>query len=460
MSNEFEAVRDKLNSVGPGFCLAKWYQVTIHLQNGMTHSCHHPYTHKVSLEELKNDSSALHNTNLKKSLRKEMLNGHRPKECQFCWKTEDSHPDNLSDRYFKSNEFIDKFDETLKLPWDESVSPTYVEVSFGNECNFKCAYCAPHISSGLMSEYQTSGHYKTIPEWNLDKLKKDGHYPISKNEENPYIDAFWKWWPEVSKGLKTFRITGGEPLINSNTFKFLDELLLRPYPDLELAINSNLDIPEVFFEKFLQKMEYILENNLIKSFTLYTSLDTHGKNGEFIRFGMKYENVIKNCETFLKRIPKAQLSFMTTYNAFSVINFDKYLHDVLEFKRRFRHRDGSRRVLLDIVLLRNPPFLSVFVLPKSFLTYVQRDIDFMKEHPDLFFLEELAKMERIYSGIVSGQYESKQDAMRGTLYLFLQEYQEKKKIRFLDYCPEYKKFYDLCKMGYFIHFPQQDQDKK
>ena len=66
MSRIHEVMKQKLDEVGCGFCLAKWTQVTIHLQNGHTHSCHHPKTHKVPLEELEKNPSALHNTEYKK----------------------------------------------------------------------------------------------------------------------------------------------------------------------------------------------------------------------------------------------------------------------------------------------------------------------------------------------------------------------------------------------------------
>ena len=49
----YEEVKNTLDNVGKGMCLAKWTQVTMHLHNGTTHSCHHPTTHKVPLEELK-----------------------------------------------------------------------------------------------------------------------------------------------------------------------------------------------------------------------------------------------------------------------------------------------------------------------------------------------------------------------------------------------------------------------
>ena len=50
--NRLIEVNKKINKVGPGFCLAKWTQVTIHLQTGRTHSCHHPTTHKLKLNEI------------------------------------------------------------------------------------------------------------------------------------------------------------------------------------------------------------------------------------------------------------------------------------------------------------------------------------------------------------------------------------------------------------------------
>ena len=68
--SDFNEVKKQLNDVGCGFCLAKWTQVTIHLLNGTTHSCHHPIPHKIPLEEIKNNPKALHNTNFKKQQRK------------------------------------------------------------------------------------------------------------------------------------------------------------------------------------------------------------------------------------------------------------------------------------------------------------------------------------------------------------------------------------------------------
>ena len=134
-------MRKDLNSVGCGMCLAKWTQVTMHLHLGHTHSCHHPSTHKIPLDELKVNPTALHNTQFKKERRKEMLDGKRPDECDYCWNVEDSS-DRFSDRVLKSRSewSYPHFKEIVKMNPQENYNPKYVEVSFSNACNFKCSY--------------------------------------------------------------------------------------------------------------------------------------------------------------------------------------------------------------------------------------------------------------------------------------------------------------------------------
>ena len=99
-----DTAKEKLDTVSPSFCLAKWNQVSILLQTGQTHSCHHPSPHVVPREEVIKNPSALHNTEFKKLQRKTMLQGGRPKECDYCWNVEDANSDSFSDRHLKSGE--------------------------------------------------------------------------------------------------------------------------------------------------------------------------------------------------------------------------------------------------------------------------------------------------------------------------------------------------------------------
>jgi len=187
-------VKEKLDKVGCGFCLAKWTQVTIHLDKGLTHSCHHPAPHKIPLREIQRDPSALHNTRFKKAKRREMLSGKRPEECNYCWNVEDNS-DSYSDRVFKSSEewSISEYDKIVNSNYKDNINPKYVEVSFSNTCNFACAYCGPQFSSKWVEEIEKHGPYNTSTSYNqIESLKKKGEMPYKHSEENPYVEAFWK----------------------------------------------------------------------------------------------------------------------------------------------------------------------------------------------------------------------------------------------------------------------------
>ena len=188
----FENTRNKLNTVGCGFCLAKWTQVTMHLHNGTTHSCHHPKPHKIPLEEILENPTALHNTKFKKEIRKEMLDDKKPDECDYCWNIENASYA-FSDRTLKSSEpwSAPYLEDILKSGWKKNYNPKYVEVSFSNTCNFKCSYCGPQYSSKWMEEINTHGPYKTSTNYNdIEWFKKEDTMPYLSSENNPYVDAF------------------------------------------------------------------------------------------------------------------------------------------------------------------------------------------------------------------------------------------------------------------------------
>src|SRR6056300_2121617 len=76
-----EKAKEKLLSISPTMCLAKWNQVSLHLPTGLTNSCYHPPLHKMDAEQVKHNPAALHNTAEKLQQRDQMLKGERPDGC-------------------------------------------------------------------------------------------------------------------------------------------------------------------------------------------------------------------------------------------------------------------------------------------------------------------------------------------------------------------------------------------
>lgn len=438
-----------LDRTGPGMCLAKWLQVTLHLQNGHTHSCHHPNTHKIPLEEIAEDPGALHNTKFKKEQRKTMITGGRPDECHYCWNIEDNAPEDsdvFSDRIYKSTDAYagqEQYFNVMYAGWERDIKPTYLEVSFSHACNFKCAYCGPHISSKWMEEIEKFGGYPTSRSYNnLEHTKYQDKMPIPLKEENPYVDAFWKWWPEVYPTLHTFRITGGEPLMSKDTFKVLDYIIENPNPKLELAINSNCVLPDKLFDKFLEKIKIIQDNKCVKKFTLYTSAEAYGAKAEYIRHGMDYTIWVDSCNKFLEQIPTANFSIMSTYNALSVTSYIEFLKDVLIMK--LKHYNDQRSISLDIPYLDNPVWMSIRILPIEYCKEILKQVEFMKSnHCDGkgFQNFEVKKLERLQYLINNEQdIDNLKDFVA-----FFDEHDRRRNTDFLATFPELTELYNYCK---------------
>ena len=462
MSDEnrlIERAKIKVNQVSPSFCLAKWLQSTIHLQTGMTHSCHHPAPHKIPLNEIKRNPSALHNTMFKKMKRKEMQKGIRPKECDYCWKVEDANPDSFSDRHMKSHEHwaLPHLDKVKRLHFREDVNPTYLEISFSNACNMQCSYCGPQFSSKWMEEIENKGAYPTSTRFNnLENLKRTNTMPIPHREENPYVEAFWEWWPELYRSLDTFRITGGEPLLSRDTFKVLDYIIDNPNPNknLNLSINSNLMVPDSMYEKFIEKLNIITDNNLVKHFVLFTSVDTHGEQANYIRNGMDYDIWLKRVHNLFKVNKKIHMNFMTTFNALSLPRFDLLLKDIYDIKQEYKHANrfyiGS--CVLDIAYLRWPPHQQVKILPQEWSKKILEYADLMdgiygeEQNPayTAFYDFEVEKMKRLYDWMIEPVEESWLIQNRKDFYSYFTEHDKRRGTDFCKTFPELEEFYNQC----------------
>jgi hypothetical protein len=225
-------------------------------------------------------------------------------------------------------------------------------------------------------------------------------------------------------------------------------------PELTIAINSNLSVPKATFDKFINEIKYINENKLVKEFQLFTSIDTHGKNAEFIRFGLNYNELMANAKIFLEEIKDSELIFMCAYNAFSVLNFRKLLIDILKLKNQYFDASRRTRVTLDIPYLQEPAFLSCYVLTRDFIPVIKKDVLFLKENAfnkngkEIIYQTEISKLERIVAWLESIEESEHRRNSRRELFKFLKEYTHRKKIVMKDYVPEYLPFINECKRLY------------
>jgi MoaA/NifB/PqqE/SkfB family radical SAM enzyme len=457
MSYETQRIKDiKVvveKEAGPTFCLAKWHHVTMYLQSGETHSCYHPRPHKIPLHELEDNPSALHNTWEKKMERKLMLEGGKPEGCQYCWNIEAMGPDYISDRHIRNGSIFteERFEQTAKGSYEQNINPEYLEINFGNECNFKCGYCHPKYSTRFYQEIKEHGPVTSVKNHRCDI---DWMKLYQREEENPYVDAFWKWWPELRKTLNIMRITGGEPTMHRSTYMVLDEIEKDPMPWLELNINSNLGTKTALVEKMSKAVRKLSDENKIRSFKLFSSIDTWGPRAEYTRTGLDLELWEKNLHTYLS-ITNSPVTFMITFNLFSVTSFTLLLEKILEWRNMYDWYDDpvnpQHRIRFDTPYLREPLQYDMNILPKEeFMPYMEKALKFMEENVDdksskKFSVIEFEKFKRVVDYMRDTVYtEDKLVEGRRDFYNWFNELDERRETDMLSIFPELLNFYRLC----------------
>jgi organic radical activating enzyme len=454
LHNRIKLVIPIINEVSPSFCLAKWYHTTLYLQTGETHSCYHPPPHKIDVKDIKKNPSALHNTLAKKIERQEMLTGVQTKGCQYCWNVENLGGDHLSDRHLRSAAIYtdERFDAASKGAWDQNINPEYVEISFGNECNFKCGYCHPKASSRFYNEIKQHGPVETVKNHrcDIDWLKI-----YEREEDNPYVDAWWQWWPKMRKDLTILRITGGEPLMHTSTWKLLDSVQEDPVPWLEVNINSNLGVKPALVDKMVEKVNLALDNKNIKSFKLFTSIDTWGPRAEYIRTGLDLSIWERNLDTYLTQTGQP-ISFMITFNILSVTTFKELLKKILEWRGKYNQYNKTanpQMIRFDTPYLKEPLQYDMNILPKAqFMMYMEDNLKFMKDNLDdndlsKFTTVEYEKFRRVVDYMRNTEYsEEVLEEGRKDFYNWFTALDDRRGTDFLKTFPELKEFYEECEM--------------
>lgn len=433
--------------LGPALCLAKWKQVSLHLQTGMNNSCYHPPLHSIDPVAIAQNPGALHNTEHKKQQRVIMLRDQRPAECQYCWNMEDLGE--LSDRHYRSGEpwaAVD-FEQIRNSTGQETdVIPAYVEVNFNNACNLRCSYCSPQYSSSWAEEANRHGAYPTsTPHNSPDYFAHGNRRPIPAREANPYVEAFWQWWPTLYPRLRHFRMTGGEPLMDKNTYRVFDYVLEHPHPELHLDVTSNFSVEPELFERYLTYVKKLCDTN-IDHFMQYVSLDSGiARQAEYIRDGLDFARLETYVNRYLDEAPyRNSLTFIVTMNNLSVTGFRPLMERILELRKKFTKT--YQRVWFDTPVLRQPAWQSLQLLPESYAQQLESTADWMAENLDDRHGFRDYEVQRLRRDIMWQREAPSSDLNhdKADFFRFFQEHDRRRNTDFLHTFPEMRVFWAEC----------------
>ncbi len=378
-----------LNTKSPSFCGAKWGNSTLWLNSGETASCHLPPVHKIDVLQIQEDPSKLHTTDHKIKMREMMQKGEKPSECDYCWKVESMGPNFTSDRVFKSLQFSpEEMQKWYEAPADARIVPPTIEVMFDRTCNFACSYCNANFSTEWAKDIKKNGPYE-LETRGGGAFKHDGSENNANPKlTNPYIEAWWKWWPELTQKLRVLRITGGEPLMSDDVWKLFDKVADEGHK-FEVGVNTNLGAKEAIIDRLIER------SHGMHRLTIFTSMEGIEDQAEYMRDKLDYEHWKNNVERIFEESNVKRLVVMMTINALCVFSVTDFLDQMLAWKHKYKTSIG-----LSVNFLRFPAFMNVTVLPDHIRQEAYEEIklwyEINKESPYLNAMEK-GDIERLIS---------------------------------------------------------------
>ena len=310
-------------------------------------------SHPISNIQHETLEQAWNNENMQR-IRRQVLKGERPPECEPCFSLEDQGVESLRQRHIKGvipearinlyPDAVDKMDHDFTMPFE---IPT-MEIKLNNLCNLKCRMCHPGDSTSWNDWSEIKDFYKDTGKVIYNLVEEHDL------ERKPLLDKFednLSWWSSLEKNLPYFRrveFAGGEPLIDPQHYRILDTL--APYGDnIEIKYATNLTI---LGKSNRTIWEYWPK---FKSVAVNVSIDGLGTSYEYIRGNASWAELINNIKQ-IQTIPNiSRIVGAVAVQVSNVMILDKMIEYFL----------NDLGIVFYTNMVRYPEVLSIQVLPSD-----------------------------------------------------------------------------------------------
>jgi len=283
---------------------------------------------KTELGTSEDSYNAVWNGNPMKHIRSQYINNEIPRECYLTCHSREAAQRGTSFRTDQNKKWVHKHDLWDKTNPDGSVDVpiSYFDIRFSNVCNFRCRMCGPESST----------------KWYNDWQKLTGKTNFKGPHKNWNKPALWDDIPTFIDNVEEIYFAGGEPLMMDEHYELLEYLISNGYTNLRLTYNTNLSV--------LRYKEYDLPElwSHFNEVELWPSMDGMGKEAEYSRKGLNWDQFEANCLEVKQ--------YITTIS--SVINIYS-IHSMLRLIDWCKTHD----IFFNGTLLYFPNYLSIQCLP-------------------------------------------------------------------------------------------------
>jgi hypothetical protein len=300
-------------------------------------------------------------------VRREMMQGNIPDECQVC-----NHKLLNTDVYRSyfwhlTQHHYDKIWETTDETGYTTMKPVSWDYRISNLCNFKCRMCGDMLSSAWESEERKHNMIdwsNNKNNWMIPEVKKQIQAFQTETVAQELYDAV-----EENRVEEIYWV-GGEPLMFEEHWRVMKRIVeLEQGQRVYARYNTNLSRVDY---KGVNLFKDILPN--LRDWQICASIDGTGPIGEYIRTGLKWGEFYEN----YKRAQSIQ-----TNDRQMRLDFTLTLPGLFEIENMFwLSKDLNTQLLAKVTFAFSPDIvMSPLALPKSILTrFLQPIINRLQPH--------------------------------------------------------------------------------
>ena len=240
------------------------------------------------------------------NLKKDFLDGKKPKSCYNCWNEEDAGIESKRKRELsKFAHHVDNIDEITR--------PKSMDLKLGNICNAKCRICTSFASSQWVPEELERDTFEggELVNTYAKIMGRNGRWP----ELN---DKFWDELEDQIEEVESLEFFGGEPFLIQRHFDILQTLVNKgKAKDISISYNTNGSIyPEKYIELWKQ----------FKEVQVFFSIDSIHERFNYIRHPGDFDKTMQNYWKF-KSHDFLKVNIFYTVGLFNIM----YMDDILKY---------------------------------------------------------------------------------------------------------------------------------
>ena len=307
----------------------------------------------------KDNLSEARNSELMKTMRKNMLSGTWSDECSRCKSEEESGL--VSRRNYEHDRWTLRQPEVIAHTREDgsidinALPVIYYDLRFGNLCNLACRMCGPQDSTGWYEDYYLlEGKDYFHDTHGIEQMTKQNGKWVSPSYGWHDSDSFWAQIEANAHNIQHVYMAGGEPLLIERHYEFLERCIDNGAAK-NMLIEYNTNMTSIS-SRVINLWQHF------KQIQIGASIDGYGAVLEYQRYPVSWEKVWNNVQKVDAAPDNITAWFAYTVTAYNVLHLPEFMRWKLESSGLTKFNNTGKRPIITHHVAHNPKYLNIQVL--------------------------------------------------------------------------------------------------